>query len=155
MRVQLTCDAARACMRTPPRVRVRVCADRAWNVNNNGVKQETAGARSGFFGSINLLAPRSAGGYNPGGHWRESVTFSELAFTFLLHAPDLNGTALPLRKAFISFFDMDTSGAGVTEALQIRGASTVSLSDNTEIRISQPSALGLSRPDYASFWPDE
>ena len=61
---------------------------RAWNIRLNGIKRQTLGDKSGFFGVINLKGPRLAvqgDGSNtiPRGYWNDQFTFVQLRYEFI------------------------------------------------------------------------
>ena len=70
---------------------------RAWNVGSNGIVQTSGG----FFGLINVLAPRDAG---TGSDWHGDVTYVDLRFEFV---DPINGAPLTLSRTFLSFYDFD------------------------------------------------
>ena len=61
---------------------------RAWNVGSNGIVQTSGG----FFGLINVLAPRDAG---TGSDWHGDVTYVDLRFEFV---DPINGAPLTAAK---------------------------------------------------------
>ena len=87
--------------------RVGVLADRAWNVNINGLAHANidgnpyaSGETGSFFGVVNLLAPRASGSFN---YWSNLTTFVQVRYTFVRHTPNLDGPDIMLDRTFITF----------------------------------------------------
>ena len=73
---------------------------RAWNPNHNGIKRQTEGARTGYFGAINLLGPRLSAQRPFEKYWNEHFTFVQLRYEFLDGA---SGQPLIIGRTFITF----------------------------------------------------
>ena len=141
-------------------------ADRAWNPRHNGVKRQQEGDRVGFFGAVNLLAPRSPTQRPLDRFWHAAYTIVQLRFDFLTEvsfgsytSSGLGGLSpLQLDRTYVSFFDVDTgeptfAGSGVqAEAIQMGPqAADVQTMPTTELRTDTWQALLGSDPRDARF----
>ena len=69
-------------------------------MNVNGVKRQRGEREStdaGYFGALNLLAPRPVGEYM---HWNDELTFVQLRFEFMSGSTN---APITLPRTFISF----------------------------------------------------
>ena len=109
-------------------------AYRAWNPRMNGVVRQLngRGERSGFFGALNVLAPRAPGGF---ASWTAELTFVQVRYTFVHHQSDLDGSPLPLPRAFLTFYDIDTLAGGLAsvECVAMQGAALVQSAASTQV----------------------
>jgi hypothetical protein len=76
---------------------------RAWNIKLNGIKSQTQGEKTGYFGVVNLLGPRSTN--QRGGQWKTEFTHVELKFELLGR---WTRTPITLDRTFMTFYDFDT-----------------------------------------------
>ena len=121
----------------------------------NGIKRETEGDQTGYFGVLNLLGPRLNQPGPPITQWNPTFTFVQLRYTFIGRN---SGAPIVLDRTFMSFYDFDTGvprfdGSDTqVEIVQI-GPETQALwlAANTEIqqRPSWQSFLGAA--EYATF----
>lgn len=90
---------------------------RAWNQRINGVRRVARGTQAGYYGVVNLLAPRSR--HQRSKLWSEQFTMVQLNYTFMTEVVQhssyvANRTGvyglepLSLQKVFISFWDFDS-----------------------------------------------
>ena len=87
---------------------------KAWNTNVNGVKRQRGSvntADEGFFGAINLLAPRPP---NSVLHWHADLTFVQLRFEFVRSSS--SEMAVTIAHTFVTFYDFDGEHAMSTHA---------------------------------------
>ena len=73
------------------------------------IKRKSRDGETGYFGAINLLAPRPDGGYL---EWRDDVTYVQLLYSFVSHTDALDGAPMVLDRTLMTFYDFDSSGVG-------------------------------------------
>lgn len=73
----------------------------------NGIKRQSLGSTEGFYGVVNLLAPRAAG---QSGAWRSDATWVDLRYEFVRppeerddQAVSLGGSPIALERTFVTF----------------------------------------------------
>jgi hypothetical protein len=80
---------------------------RGWNTRQNGVKRQVLGANVGYFGAINLLAPRSDNHLPVSTRWTDHFTMVQLKFCFVNdrtpHAAQSTLAPITLGRTFITF----------------------------------------------------
>ena len=80
---------------------------RAWRYQITGIKRQTFGSITGFFGVINLLGPRDREQRPPNKFWSGQFTTVQLRYSF----EDENSAPISLERTYLSFYDLDTGTA--------------------------------------------
>ena len=82
----------------------------------NGIKRQSLGSTEGFYGVVNLLAPRAAG---QSGAWRSDATWVDLRYEFVRppeerddQAVSLSGSPIALERTFVTFCARSVSVCG-------------------------------------------
>ena len=93
---------------------------RAWNPNHNGVKRAAIGKRTGFFGVVNLLAPRKLSQEPSSHHWHSNFTYVQLKYTF---EDDATGQPIIVGRTYMSFYGAPPAWACARRACMSREVS--------------------------------
>ena len=79
---------------------------RGWNIRLNGIKKNSKGSQTGYFGVVNLLGPRSTDQSGPPEtQWNTEFTYVELRFTFIGRN---SGAPVTIDRTYMTFYDFDT-----------------------------------------------
>ena len=96
-----------------------------WNTRVNGVKRQAGQmttSDAGFFGVINLLAPRPVG---DAWHWDADLTFVQLRFAFVASTSEL---AVRVPHTFLTFYDFDTGAVGGAPRISVHACPLIAFS---------------------------